>query len=111
MISRDFAKRQVLRLSRLEWFPRDNEDSLKDLITAVGVAETEELAEAVVYSFLDEATTVTKCPMPSEIKKWLLDHQGCEATRRRESCEVCNGLGYTIVQQGIYTAAKECVCR
>lgn len=114
MIEKDLAKKQVMRLGQMLGFPRDNAEALRELVSAVQVANTRAMAEAAITNVLDTATTDIRCPMPAEIRRWINERQESEDTaqkRRTRECRVCSGTGVEIVERNGLSGARECACR
>ncbi len=94
MITKDFAKKQVLRLGGLMGFPQTVE-AANELIIALQVAGDPQQAEGWVSGFLDDSSSDTRCPSPGDIKRSLLDRKQATAAIRR--CGICEGSGWLTV--------------
>lgn len=101
MIDKAEAKKQVLRLSSLDFFPKERE-AAADLVSAMQVAETAELAKAITD---DWVANETQCPKASEIRRALYDRAE-EIRGRRKGCNSCGGNG-SVVQFYLVTYREQ----
>lgn len=109
MITRDFAKKQIIRMAGLRGFPPIQE-AVDELIKALQVAGDPKHAEGWISGFLDDSTSETYCPSPGDIKRSLLDRKQAQQTIRK--CGLCDGAGWVTVyrlvtyREGTYQALK-----
>lgn len=94
MITRDFAKKQIVRMAGLRGFPPIQE-AVDELIKALQVAGDPKHAEGWVSGFLDDSTSETYCPSPGDIKRSLLDRKQAQQAIRK--CGLCDGAGWVTV--------------
>jgi hypothetical protein len=112
MISKEFAKSQMERLSALKRFPF-NAEAKRDLVKALMGA----ISEAHLALYIDNLVNYeTECPPLSTIRTGLAE-QGRQTQEALKACEVCGGSGFVVVRgrsthDGLeVTAAKLCACR
>lgn len=98
MIDKDFAKKQLNRLSGLDGFPREKE-ATHELLLAIQSAETQEMAAQVIDGYVRSIETAP-CPKPSDIRRSIwdrIDRQSSQLSSRRH-CQQCYGSGFKRVQ-------------
>lgn len=84
MISEAFAKKQLMRLSGLDYFPKETA-AITELWLAVRAAENEGIAESVISEWL---AMVREAPKPADLRRLIHDKN---ATIQRGSCSLCCG--------------------
>jgi hypothetical protein len=110
MIDKATAKRQVMRLGGLRDFPKDNAEVLRDLISALELADSDKQADECISSFVDFADDQTRCPLAPMLRRWLYDRQE-QRKQHTSGCQKCKGTGIEIVEVNGYTGARDCACR
>lgn len=90
MIDKVTAARQLERLLGLNFTPQEKSQK-GDLLAAMQVAVTEDIAKSVVDDWLAESTD---CPKPAQLRRAINARQeGLMEQRRR--CHFCGGTGFT----------------
>jgi hypothetical protein len=106
MIDKQTASAQILRLTGLRFFPKDDRKALEELIAALAQsAKTPEHAKAVIDAWLHDSAEVL---VPAQIYQ-LAQRLAPEETA---SCSRCDGTGFintTIRHRGeSYPAVEPC---
>lgn len=105
-MTREFSRAQIGRFAMLDRYPKTEIAALSDLVDALltgppdpdgyvpvknELSPSEVFAKGVVDSFLDTATSETRCPMSSEIRSAI--HSRQDDFRPNENCPMCKGSG------------------
>lgn len=111
MIGELHARSQVDRFSGLKRYfsAEDREAAERELVHVLRHADNPQIAAIAVNRWLDDSV---EWPKPMELRV-LVDRVNAEI--RQESrdigrCEVCDGVGLTIIRVGQYSGAKPCEC-
>jgi hypothetical protein len=92
VIGKNTAAAQVQRMTGLDFFPREKA-ALQDLIYAVQVASTDEIAERIVTLWIE---TEKDAPKPAQIRVMMY----AANEKRKEhlaKCPACGGSGFVTV--------------
>ena len=107
MTDKDFAKKQLERLSQLDGYPHGHTEALRELLAALQVPETNQQCEKLVSDWVQNETG---CPRPAEIRR--LAYSITEP--RGKACELCGGVGFLsetrLIQGKRYDYAAPCKC-
>src|SRR5271154_4581590 len=108
-MEREFARKQISRMTQMARFPKGEVEPLSDMIDALMTAQSEETAKAVVSAFLEDATPEMPCPMSSQIRGAVLERIKAEfgESRPDPECPKCNGVGFPLSERG---AGPKCSC-
>lgn len=111
-VDREFAKGQIRRMAMLLGFPREYPEAIGGLVEALMTAPSEEIAREAVSSYVDDADTETRCPLPKAIRTAVLD-----ILTKREGdilpdpmCPKCKGIGQIIVEYPDGSSASKGLC-
>jgi hypothetical protein len=88
MIDKETARKQAKRFSGLEFFPQTAE-ALAELISALQVADTEEIAKSFTDDWIGGETS---CPKPSQVRIGIYDRNELVRVNRKK-CPSCGGSG------------------
>lgn len=121
MISRDFCKEQIARLSQFDGYPRLRKDEenhteckahLRDLVDALQCSPTTERAKAVVDGFVSDAS-IRRCPLPADIRRAAYAIEAAKETYdlKPTQCGECGDSGYRMVRKNGYEFAEKCTCK
>lgn len=95
MIDKKRAGREILRLQSMLGYPTTG-PAVEDLVEELMKSQNEEQAAGVISSFKETATTETRCPTSSDIRRALWDAQ--ESRRKAiAKCVACDGTGSVII--------------
>lgn len=91
MIGKPPALALITRLSGLDKYPK--EKGREELTLALMAAETMEIAQVVVSSFVDYAR---ECPKPSDLRRlvWEENEKLHNVAPRKRECQHCYGAGH-----------------
>jgi hypothetical protein len=106
MISEDFAKRQIMRLSRLRNFPLGREEAplRADIVAVLRGVDEEQTAKHIVEEWLIESTNA---PTISELNAIVRQAR----TPRKIGCPKCEGTGFLLWQDAEgRNHAAHCTC-
>lgn len=120
MISRVFCREQIARLTQLRGYPKRTENSdptevkaaLSELLDALQIAETEDIAKSVIDGFVHEWR---ECPVPADIRRACHAANGArgrEYAIKPTNCSRCGDTGWQIVHRVVgsetYDFAVQC---
>lgn len=107
MINEAYARTQIMRLSRLQYFPAGEDEAAlrSDLVNELRRAATNEAAKEIVYDWLVEATVA---PTVSELRGIVSRRLSPKAI----GCEKCKMTGWILRQhENSQPSATPCGCR
>lgn len=91
MISETASKNQAARLVGLDFFPKEA-PARRELMLAIQIADTEEIAAGVITDWLEESR---ECPKPSDMRRLIGDRNRAVGITRRD-CSICQGAGQLV---------------
>ena len=100
---------QLARLQKNLKFPRDTDESNREIRKALRSACSEVSMVAAVNELVE---TTCDFPTPSEIYAMIRKHEEHIRSQIRpdELCQICNGSGWRIITRGGLSGADPCMC-
>lgn len=107
--NREFAKRQLRRMSGLDGFPQEPE-AAEELLKAMMTFPIERDAEEFVTDWIARNPV---CPKPSNLRRTTGPEQRewvPSWAEKKPQCPTCSGTGWRIVERNGMSGAQRCAC-
>ena len=105
--SRDFCKKQLWKLWQTDFFPREDDAAVKQLVDyLVKLSTSEDHCERMCLYWLE---TQRKAPQVADIV--MLAHEIPDKIAIPEGCRACLGTDFIIVERDGVSGVKRCQCK